>query len=196
VRDVPDDDLLHQVEAHLVSVLGEASARASVTFLGSEQLDVLRFATADGEVTRYATLGMSRHPMTDPSSTLVDETGPRAELLLSLADPRDDVFRALAVLAATPVVEGVVIAPGASLALGTPLWPGAGFDAVLVGEPGGLVPDLVLHESRTVSFLPLMPMTPAEAAWKRVHGAAALQERWLAERTDLRDPRRAAVSLT
>jgi hypothetical protein len=38
-------------------------------------------------------------------------------------------------------------------------------------------------------------MTPNEAAWKRVHGAAALQQRWLAAGTDLRDPRRAEVDL-
>ncbi len=34
-----------------------------------------------------------------------------------------------------------------------------------------------------VRFLPLLPMTPNEAAWKRVHGAPALQE-LLAERTE------------
>lgn len=46
-----------------------------------------------------------------------------------------------------------------------------------------------------VRFLPLLPMTPSEAAWKRVHGAAALQERWLAHGTDLRDPLRTSVRL-
>ena len=38
-------------------------------------------------------------------------------------------------------------------------------------------------------------MTPNEAAWKRVHGAAALEERWLAQGTDLRDPHRPEVDL-
>jgi hypothetical protein len=38
-------------------------------------------------------------------------------------------------------------------------------------------------------------MTHTEAAWKRVHGAGALQERWLRHGTDLRDPARGAVSL-
>jgi hypothetical protein len=46
-----------------------------------------------------------------------------------------------------------------------------------------------------VRFLPLLPMTPNEAAWKRVHGAQALQERWLANGTDLRDPARKSVPL-
>lgn len=185
------DEVLLHVEAHLLSVLGEASGRASVTFLGTEQVDVLRFQPDEYGVTRYATVGMARHPMADPTAVVVDDTtGPRAELVLSLNDPRDDVFRALAVLAASPVVEGVVVAPGASLTLGEPLWVGAGFEAVLVAEPGGLVPDV-----EGVQFFPVLPMTAAEAAWKRVHGAPALQERWLAHGTDLRDPRRPAVSL-
>jgi hypothetical protein len=67
---------------------------------------------------------------------------------------------------------------------------------VLVGEPGGLVEDLELDDPMDpVRFLPLLPMTPNEAAWKRVHGAQALQERWLALGTDLRDPARASVPL-
>jgi hypothetical protein len=62
---------------------------------------------------------------------------------------------------------------------------------VLVGEPGGLVPDLPVGEGReSVRFLPLLPMTPNEAAFKRVHGGEALQEAWLRSGTDLRDPRR------
>jgi hypothetical protein len=39
-------------------------------------------------------------------------------------------------------------------------------------------------------------MTPNEAAWKRVHGAAELTERWLAAGTDLRDPLRTSVDLS
>jgi hypothetical protein len=46
-----------------------------------------------------------------------------------------------------------------------------------------------------VRFLPLLPMTPNEAAHKRVRGAAELQERWLANGTDLRDPQRRGVPL-
>lgn len=191
------DEVLLHVEAHLLSVLGEASGHASVTFLGTEQVDVLRFRADEYGVTRYATVGMARHPMVDPTATVVDDTaGPRGELMLSLADPRDDVFRALAVLAASPVVEGVVVTSGASLTLGEPLWVGAGFDAVLVAEPSGLVPDLGVAPDVTVQFFPVLPMTAAESAWKRVHGAAALEERWLTHGTDLRDPRRGAVPLT
>ncbi|MFC4493571.1 suppressor of fused domain protein [Streptomyces ovatisporus] len=187
------------VEARLRSALGVPEARASVTFLGTERIDVLRFA--DGDLVRYATLGMSAAPMTDPSAALADpERGPRAELVLSVragAARTDEVLRPLAVLAASPQVEGVVVTPGASLDVGEPLWPEAPFTSVLVAEPGGLVEDLALDSPLDpVRFLPLLPMTPNEAAWKRVHGAGALEERWLKHGTDLRDPLRAAVPLT
>lgn len=208
-------EILALVEARLLTALGEPDARAAVTFLGTDRIEVLRFA--DGDVVRYATLGMSAHPMTDPTATLVDPVkGPRAELVLSvragLADT-DKVLRPLAVLAASPQVEGVIVAPGASLDVGEPLWPGAPFSSVLVAEPGGLVEDLELSEPvprsgsaggggreagglmDPVRFLPLLPMTHNEAAWKRVRGAQELQERWLSYGTDLRDPLRGSVPL-
>ncbi|MFH8794455.1 suppressor of fused domain protein [Streptomyces sp. NPDC017941] len=191
-------DVLALVEARLRGGLGEPDARAAVTFLGTDRVEVLRFP--DGDVVRYATLGMSVHPMTDPTAVLTDPVrGPRAELVLSVRGglaETDKVLRPLAVLAASPQVEGLVVAPGASLDVGEPLWPGASFTSVLVAEPGGLVEDLELDAPMDpVQFLPLLPMTPNEAAWKRVHGAQALQERWLNSGTDLRDPLRRSVPL-
>lgn len=191
-------EILAPVEARLRAALGEPDARAAVTFLGTDRIEVLRFI--DGDVVRYATLGMSAQPMADPSDPYSDPVkGPRAELVLSvragLADT-DQVLRKLAVLAASPQVEGVIVAPGASLDLGEPLWPGAPFSSVLVAESGGLVEDLELAAPmEAVRFLPLLPMTPNEAAWKRVRGAQELQERWLSRETDLRDPLRASVAL-
>ncbi|MGP9018756.1 suppressor of fused domain protein [Streptomyces sp. BR1] len=191
-------DVLALVEARLRTALGEPDARAAVTFLGTERIEVLRFT--DGDIVRYATLGMSAQPMTDPAAALADPVkGPRAELVLSvragLADT-DKVLRPLAVLASTPQVEGVIVAPGASLDIGEPLWPGAPFSSVLVAESGGLVEDLELDEPmEAVRFLPLLPMTTNEAAWKRVRGAQELEERWLANGTDLRDPLRKSVAL-
>ncbi|MFE0777621.1 suppressor of fused domain protein [Streptomyces sp. NPDC058861] len=191
-------EVLALVEARLRTALGEPDARAAVTFLGTDRIEVLRFV--DGDLVRYATLGMSAGPMADPTAALADPVrGPRAELVLTvragLADT-DKVLRPLAVLAATPQVEGVIVAPGASLDVGDPLWPGAPFSSVLVAESGGLVEDLELDEPMDpVRFLPLLPMTSNEAAWKRVHGAQALEERWLARGTDLRDPLRGSVRL-
>ncbi|MGW7066426.1 suppressor of fused domain protein [Streptomyces sp. NPDC054855] len=191
-------DVLALVEARLRTGLGEPDARAAVTFLGTDRVEVLRFT--DGDLVRYATLGMSAQPMADPTAALADPVkGPRAELVLTVrggAADTDKVLRPLAVLAASPQVEGLIVAPGASLDVGEPLWPGAQFTSVLVAEPGGLVEDLDLDEPMDpVRFLPLLPMTPNEGAWKRVHGAQALQERWLNSGTDLRDPLRKSVAL-
>lgn len=191
-------DVLALVEARLRTALGEPDARAAVTFLGTDRIEVLRFT--DGDIVRYATLGMSAQPMADPTAALADPVkGPRAELILSVRAGlavTDKVLRPLAVLAASPQVEGVVVAPGASLDLGEPLWPGAAFGSVLVAEPGGLIEDLELDAPMDpVRFLPLLPMTANEAAWKRVRGAAELEGRWLARGTDLRDPLRPSVPL-
>ncbi|MCX4780858.1 suppressor of fused domain protein [Streptomyces sp. NBC_01264] len=191
-------EILALVEARLRAALGEPDARAAVTFLGTDRFEILRFT--EGDLVRYATLGMSAQPMTDPTTVVADPVrGPRAELVLTVRGglaPTDKLLRPLAVLAASPQVEGLVVAPGASLDVGEPLWDGAPFTSVLVAEPGGLVEDLVLDDPMDpVSFFPLLPMTANEAAWKRVHGAAALQERWLARGTDLRDPLRTAVAL-
>ncbi|MEB8336371.1 suppressor of fused domain protein [Streptomyces endophyticus] len=193
-------EVLALVEARLRTTLGEPDARAAVTFLGTDRIEVLRFTDVSQNVVRYATLGMAASPMTDPTAALADPVkGPRAELVLTvragLADT-DKVLRPLAVLAASPQVEGVVVAPGASLDVGEPLWPGAPFTSALVAEPGGLIEDLDLDDPLDpVRFLPLLPMTPNEAAWKRVHGGAALQEKWLNGGTDLRDPLRKSVTL-
>ncbi|MEV5612026.1 suppressor of fused domain protein [Streptomyces sp. NPDC052225] len=193
-------EVLALVEARLTTALGAPDARAAVTFLGTDRIEVLRFTDASQGVVRYATLGMSASPMSDPTAALADPVkGPRAELILTVRaglSDTDKALRPLAVLAASPQVEGVVVAPGASLDVGEPLWPGAPFTSVLVAESGGLVEDLELDEPLDpVRFLPLLPMTQNEAAWKRVHGAAALQEKWLSSGTDLRDPLRRPVSL-
>jgi hypothetical protein len=193
---VNGDDVLLHVEAHLLSVFGQDTGRAGVSFLGAERVDVLRWGPDPEGLVRYATLGLSRAPMGDPGDLVVLPDGPRAELVLSVRGLHDTVLRRLAALAASPSVEGVVLAPGAGLDLGEPLWDDARFSAVLVAEPGGLVPDLELApDLEPVRFLPLLPMTASEAAWKRVHGAEALQEAWLREGTDLRDADRAQVIL-
>jgi hypothetical protein len=215
----PGDDVLVAVEAHLLTALGQDSGRAGVSFVGTERIDVLRFGPDPDDVVRYVTLGMSRAAMTDPGAAVVDGSGPRAELVLAVRGPVDSVLRRLAALAASPAVEGVVVGPGAGLDLGEPLWDGAPFSAVLVGEPDDRVPDLPLEplhdlaggdllgtladasdpgplrEREPVRFLPLTPMTPDEAAYKRVHGATALVDQWRAAATDLLDPRRRTAPL-
>jgi hypothetical protein len=188
------------VISHLEDAFGPHSGKGSVTFLGTETIDVLRFGPAPDGLIRYATVGMSLHPMSSAGAGTLDPAGPRVELLLSMrARPggsHPGVLRSLAILASSPAVEGVVIGPGASLTLGEPLFEGSSAVAVLVAEPGGLVSDLALPGAvAPVQFLPLLPLTAEESAFKRLHGAEALEERWLAYGTDLRDPARASVSL-
>lgn len=186
--------VVEAVREHLQQAFPGPVAAASVTFLGTEQLDVLRFGPDEAGVVRYATVGISRHPMHPPTAAVIDPVGgPRAELVLSLAAPRDEVLRSLAVLAATPAVEGVVLGTGVTLDLQQPLWPGARPTAALLGEPGGLVPDLELDGIDPVRFHPVFPMTPSEAALSRARGAAHLRQLWLDAGTDLRDPDRTSA---
>ena len=67
-------DASDRAVARLRSALGEPDARAAVTFLGTDRIEVLRFPAAgqEGEIVRYATLGMSAQPMADPTATLAD----------------------------------------------------------------------------------------------------------------------------
>jgi hypothetical protein len=188
------------VIAHLEAALGPHSGKGSVTFLGTQAIEVLRFGPAPDGLMRYATVGMSREPMSSAGAGTVDPAGPRAELLMSLrARPgsgHPGILRSLAIIASAPAVEGVMLGAGASLTLGEPLFAGSAATAVLVGEPGGLVPDLELAGAvKPVEFLPLLPLLPEEAAFKRLQGAEALEERWLAYGTDLRDPARLSVRL-
>lgn len=191
----PGDDVLVTVEAHVCASLGEDSGRASVSFVGVERLDVLRFGPDPEQLYRYVTLGMARRPMGDPEAVVVDGSGPRAELVLAVRGPHDSVLRSLATLAAMPAVEGVVVRPGASFSLGAPLWDGARFSAVLVGEPEP-IPDLDIGADEPVRFLPLIPVADTELAHKRVHGPDSLAALWADQAIDLADPGRAAARLT
>lgn len=190
-----NDDVLVLVEAHLLTTFGEPSGRAEVTFVGTDPVEMLRFGPDEDGLVRYATVGMSRFPLQDSMSLQFEPIhGPRAEVVLSVRGLHDSLLRNLAMLAASPAVEGLTIEAGDSLDLGASLWEGAPFTAVLVGEPGGLVEDLRLDWPRDpVRFFPLIPMTKDEAAWKRAKGVAALEQQWLEHGVDVRDPERGSV---
>lgn len=189
-------DVLSRVDSHLLRVLGEPFGRASVAFLGVPEIRILRFGPGADGIVSYVTLGTSGAPMSG-ATAVVEAAGPRAELTLSLRGVHNGVLRPLAVLASTPAAEGVVLAPGMSVDLGEPLWPGARFSSVLLDEPRGLVPDLSLGAGAApVRFLPLVPLTAEEAAAKRVHGPEWLFELWHAQSIDLLDPERLAARLS
>jgi|SRR5208283_665574 len=171
---------------------------ASVTFLGTEPIEVLRFRGTGGLV-HYVSLGCSRYPMTDPTQILAGPLcGPRAEIVLRLRDPgpATGIARSVAILAATPAVDGLVLAADALIDLGSPLWaspPGpAPFTAVLLGRTD--IPDLPLEPPREpVQFLSATPITATEAAWVRLKGAEAMRQAWQNDGVEVMNPNRSAA---
>ncbi len=191
---------LDSVRAHVRDHFADAGLdaepdSASVTFLGLERIEVLRFGPDHDGVAHYVTLGCSRHPMTEPTAGIADPLhGPRAEVVLTLraATPPPGLARSLAVVAATPAVEGVVLVADALIDLSAPLWDGAAFTAVLLGDSA--LPDLPLQAPRDpVRFLAAIPVTQTEAAWVRLKGADAMRQAWLDDGVDVLDPNRRAA---
>jgi len=200
-------EILDRVRAHLRGHFARAGFgaepdSASVTFLGTEPIEVLRFrGWADGPqgILHYVSLGCSRHPMTEPTELRVDpQRGPRAEIVLRLRDPgpATGIARSLALLAATPAVDGVVLIAGALIDLGSPLWAWpvgrVPFTAVLLGHSD--IPDLPLDPPHDpVKFLSATPITATEAAWVRLEGAEAMRQAWHDDGVDVLDPKRPAA---
>jgi len=193
-------DVLALVRAHLrehferAGVISEPDS-ASITFLGTEQIDVLRFGTDPQGVAHYVSVGCSRHPMMDPTEMVTDAIhGPRAEIVVSLrgSTPKG-LARALAVVAAAPAVEGLVLDADALIDLETPLWEGAPFTAFLLGDSD--IGDVALPGPLpAVTIFSATPITPTEAAWVRLKGADAMREAWLTDGVDVLDPARRAAS--
>ncbi|MEO6504079.1 MAG: suppressor of fused domain protein [Jatrophihabitantaceae bacterium] len=186
-------DILHLVEAAYRQHFETAPARASVSFLGLDPIEILRYP--DGHQDHYLSLGMARHPMADPGELVIAaENAPRAELLLSAAGRPDQLWRKLAVLAAAPAVEAVVYQAGNRVDLGEPLCPGSRCTGGVLAT-AGLQP-ITISGVADVQILRVLPATQTELAWARVHGSERLQQRWLAAGTDLADLTRDPVELS
>lgn len=185
--------VLDAVRAHLVEEYGPEPQEASVTFLGASPIRILRFVDVATSLVRYVTLGCSATPMGDPSALVPDPSAPRAELSLVLRGGVDGLVRALAVIASTPAIEGLVLTAGALIDLGEPLWPGAPFTAVVLRAPE--IPAVVLPgDAAAVEVFRAVPVTHTEAAWVRMKGAAELEEAWAEAKIDVTDPARSAVN--
>jgi hypothetical protein len=187
-------DVLAAVEHALLAHFGHRPLRASVSFVGVEPIEVLRFEPMSGERV-FVTLGMSRHPMTGADEAIRSANGPRAELVLRLRDPADrhaGVWRRLAVLAAAPAVEGVVYTPGMTVDIGEPMTADSRCTGVVVTDSGIAAVDT---EAGPVTMLQAVPATPNELAWCRVKGSAGMLERWAEAGSDLLDLGREPVRL-
>ncbi len=191
--------VLVEVRAHLLAHFADRGISiepdaASVTFLGVERIEVLRFGPDSDGVLHYVSLGCARYPMGDPAAQAADPVvGPRAEVVVSLRNtvPTPGIARTVALLAATPAVEGVVLLPDALIDLGSALWaqqPGhASLSAVLLGPAE--VPDLTLPSPMDpVQFLAAVPISANEAAWVRLKGVDELRGTWAQDGTDILDP--------
>jgi hypothetical protein len=185
---------LDAVDAALQQHFGQAPVRASVSFVGVDRIEVLRFEPIPDE-RAYLSLGMARHPMTAASADVQSEDGPRAELMLHVRDGADvhfDVWRQVALLAAAPAVEGVVYTAGMTVDLGQPIASNSRCTGGLIVD-GPIAP--IDATPGPVAVLQLVPATSTELGWCRVHGSAALRERWAERGTDLLDLARPAVAL-
>jgi Suppressor of fused protein (SUFU) len=195
-------DVLAEVRAHLrehfagAGITAEPDA-ASITFLGAETIDVLRFGPDDGGVYHYVSVGCSQHPMFDPTEMVTDALhGPRAEVTVALrgTSPKG-LARSIAVLAAAPAVEGLMLEPDALVDLEAPLWDSAPFSAFLLGRSD--IDDVPLMAPLPpVTVLSAMPITATEAAWVRLKGADAMRDAWEQDGVDVLDPRRRAANPT
>ncbi|GJF17691.1 hypothetical protein NGTWS1803_35740 [Mycolicibacterium cyprinidarum] len=171
---------------------------ASVTFLGADPIGIVRFAVLDRPniaAAHYVSIGCARHPMVDPAELLADPVrGPRAEVAVTLRGPPPaGLARSLAVVAAAPGVEGLILEPDGLVDLETPLWQGAPFTAFLLGRSD--IDDVELSDPMSpVVVLSAVPITATEAAWVRLKGAGAMREAWVQGGVDPTDPRRRAVS--
>jgi Suppressor of fused protein (SUFU) len=195
-------DVLAEVRAHLrehfarAGVTAEPGA-ASVTFLGTEKIDVLRFGPSPDGIAHYVSLGCSRHPMLDPTEMVTDVLhGPRAEVAVALRGPSPrGLSRSIAIVAAAPAVEGLILESDALIDLETPLWEGAAFTAFLLGRSD--IDDVELTSPlQPVAVYSATPITATEAAWVRLKGADAMREAWQQDGVDVLDPRRRAARPT
>ncbi|MCV7301451.1 suppressor of fused domain protein [Mycobacterium barrassiae] len=197
-------DVLAQVRAHLrehfaaIGITAEPD-EASITFLGAETIDVLRFGpdVRPGleDVVHYVSLGCSRHPMFDPTEMVTDALhGPRAEVTVGLRGPSPSgLARSLAVLAAAPAIEGLMLEPDALIDLESPLWESAPFTAFLLSRSD--IDDVRLTAPLPpVTVFAATPITATEAAWVRLKGADAMREAWEQDGVDVLNPRRRAAN--
>jgi hypothetical protein len=192
-------DVLAKVRAHLREHFAGAGITAapdgaSVTFLGTERIEILRFGPAPDGVSHYVSVGCSQHPMFDPTEMVTDALhGPRAEVVVALRGPSPrGLARSLAIVAAAPAVEGLILEPDALIDLETPLWESAPFTAFLLDRSD--IGDITLTSPLPpVTLLSATPITATEAAWVRLKGADAMREAWAQDGVDVLDPSRPAA---
>lgn len=161
------------------------TARFEVAGFAIEVLKWDADATTEG-VTMYATVGASAWPIVGRAASH------RVEYFLGLLPACDDVASAFAALGLYAAREGVEVDHGHTVPAGGSLWPGTGMSAFLVVRPlADFLPPFEMPDAH-VDFLQAIPLYESERAFKAVHGAEALLERWERAGVPFWDPRRVA----
>lgn len=199
---------------------------ASITFVGVPPINIMRCvrpagATGLDGTTRttptivYASIGCGREEMGDPTSLIQgDNPAGRAEVALEVDQPIDGVARMIATIAASPMVEGLVVEPDAIIELGFPLWHQSAFRSVVTGQTDlSFSVNVASHNppdlgdmlagiqpsgdtaAADVSIVRLLPATAVEAAWARVRSVPQLRQAWDQAGIDCLDPYREAIQL-
>ena len=145
---------------------------------------------------RWAARGIRWSTRPRCSLTLNTARGPKSFCGCVIRRAITGLARSLAIVAASPAVEGVVLTPDALVDLGGPLWARPSvrvpFTAVLLGDSD--IADLPLDPPRDpVRFLSATPITATEAAWVRLKGADAMRAAWRSDGVDVLDPNRPAA---
>jgi hypothetical protein len=181
--------------AHLESFLGPISRGARGDGSTPAGLQVVWFAddTPFPGATTLATLGLSRHRLSQPSGDL------RQELMLHLpttgqpANAAGVLFQLAGELLATHrgLPRGELVGPRGRLFAGTAM------TALYVTVPVYLPDEFAVCDSSTgpIVLTWLVPVTDAEVQYVRIHGWRALETAFESEDPDLTDLSRASIAV-
>jgi hypothetical protein len=176
------------VKEHYRRIWDEPSRTASFRFSGHE-VEVLKW-NADRnpeQVNMYATAGASDQvPLGYPADH-------RVEFYVGLIPAKDEVAKALAMLAFEAIANKAELGHGHSVAFSEPLWKGTTMTGFLLLRPiVEVVPPLLLADGVHVEFLQAIPVFQSEVSFKAERKAEGLVEHWKAAGTAFWDPDRRA----
>jgi hypothetical protein len=175
-------DLVEQREAAYERMMGrEYSHVHHESDLAAPHVDVYVFPPTDVE--EFFTLitgGMSDLPMRMPRESSSDS--PRAELVMFVSEPRQELFDVLQVLAHYPHEHDTWFGWGHTIPWSKPIVPGSRLDTLLLAHSELQCADAgsgLVIEGHPVRLLQVFPITSAECELKSRQGAAALIDRFI-----------------
>lgn len=145
-----------------------------ITFVGAEPVTVMRLVDRQKLQVHFI------------ARTLTDEQPKNEALIFTFrVDTGEDlaqVHHSLAILAASPQLEGLTFVHNAIVNLSASLWKESLFTSVLVCEKASNNEEITLYQ--------LTPISELEAAFVRIHSAEELHNIWNNNKIDPYDPHR------